>query len=139
MHWSNSLLSSAQPLHTLRRDFERKLGLDADSIFAGMTVTESADGYQVKVDVPGMQDQDISISLHDDQLVIEGERKAALTDGTKELYNDRTFRRFRRVLRLQEPVDKSSIEAELNQGVLTLKLRRIPEAQPTKINIRTVS
>lgn len=137
MHWNTTLLPTATPFVALRRDFERKLGLDADSVFAGMSVSESPSGFTVQVDVPGIPESDISVTLQDDHLIIEGERKRNLPADAKELFSDRTFRKFRRVLRLQEPVDKNAIEAELSHGVLTLQLRRIPEVQPQKITIRT--
>lgn len=137
MHWNTSLMSSGNPFLALRRDFERKLGLEADSVYAGMTVYETADAFCVDVDVPGMSQSEMNVTLHDDHLIIEGSRKSELPEGAKEVFNDRTFRSFRRVLRLQEPIQKESVEAELTNGVLKLKLRRAPEAQPHKIEIRT--
>ena len=138
MHWNTSLLSASNPFLALRRDFERKVGLEGDSGLAGLTVVEAPEYFSVQLDVPGMSESDINVSLHDDHLIIEGERKARTLSEGKEIYNDRVFRSFRRVLRLQEPVDRNAIEAELSNGVLTLKLRRVPEVQPQKIAIRTV-
>lgn len=137
MHWNTSLLATGSPLLALRRDFERKLGLEGEPGFAAMTVFESPESFCVQVDVPGMSESDINVTLHDDHLIIEGERKAVLPEGAREIHNDRSFRQFRRVLRLQERVDRNSIEAELTNGVLSLKLHRAQEAQPHKITIRT--
>ena len=101
-----------------------------------MTVLESPDRWTVEVDVPGATLEDIDITLTDGSLVIEGQRKSGNDDGAKEVFNDRTFAKFRRELRIREGVDQSRIEADLKDGVLTLSLYRSPESSPQKISIR---
>jgi HSP20 family molecular chaperone IbpA len=57
-------------------------------------------------------------------------------EGSRELFNDRSSGKFRRVLKVRDGVDPGSIEAELQHGVLTLTLRRTPEAGSRRIPIR---
>jgi HSP20 family protein len=137
MPWNTSLLPAGSPFVALRKDFERQLGLETSPAFAGMTVTEHADRWTVSVDVPGVAESDISITFHDGSLIVEGERKAQLTEGAKELFSDRSFSKFRRVLKVREAVDQNNIDASLVDGVLTLVLHRTPETVPAKIVIRT--
>ena len=137
MHWNTSLLPAGSPFVALRKDFERQLGLESSPAFAGMTVTEYPDQWTVSVDVPGVAETDISITFHDGSLIVEGERKARPVEGAKELFSDRSFSRFRRVLKVREAIDQNNIDASLAEGVLTLVLHRSPETAPAKIAIRS--
>lgn len=139
MHWNTSLLPAGSPFVALRKDFERQLGVESSPAFAAMSVTEYVDRWMVSVDVPGLTEQDVDVTYHDGSLIIEGERKLRAAEGGKELFNDRSFNKFRRVLKVRESIDQNAIEASLNDGVLTLILHRTAEAVPAKIAIRTVA
>jgi len=74
MQW-NSLLNPANgPFVALRRDVERHLGMDSEPTYAGLSVVESEDRWTVSVDVPGLLEGDVNITVQDGLLVIEGER-----------------------------------------------------------------
>lgn len=137
MLWNTSILPAGSPFVALRKDFEHQLGLNASPAFAAMTVVEYGDHWKVSVDVPGLVESDIEVTFNDNSLVIEGERKCECTEGAKELYSDRAFSKFRRVLKVRESIDQGRIDASLADGVLTLVLYRQPEAAPNKITIRS--
>lgn len=139
MHWNTSLLPAGSPFVALRKDFERQLGLNSSPAFAAMTVTEHGDRWVVSVDVPGLNESDINVTFTDSSLIIEGERKSAALDGAKEIFSDRAFSTFRRVLKVQEAIDQSKIEACLADGVLTLTLYRPVESSTNKITIRSTT
>lgn len=137
MHWNTAFLTAPNPYAALRRDFDRNVGVNTESSFGAMTVLESRDCWTVAVDVPGAALEDIDVTLTDGLLVIEGQRKSRSDDSSKEVFNDRTFAKFRRELRVREGVDQNRIEADLKDGVLTLHLYRSPESGPQKISIRS--
>ena len=139
MHWNTMFSNASNPYAALRRDFDRNPGLNSESSFGAMTVLESRDRWTVAVDVPGADLEDIDVTLTDGLLVVEGQRKPRSDDGAKEVFNDRTFAKFRRELRIRKGVDQSRIEADLKDGVLTLSLYRSPESSAQKINIRNAS
>ena len=137
MHWNTSVLQG-NPFVALRRDFERKLGLESHG-HAEMSVTEYSDRWVVSVDVPGVKESDLDITFEDGMLVIAGERNLTLSDDAKEIFSDRQSGKFRRVLKIREGIDRNAIDAELKEGVLTLTLKRLPEATPTKISVRSAA
>ncbi|MFM7039034.1 MAG: Hsp20/alpha crystallin family protein [Planctomycetaceae bacterium] len=136
MNWNTLLHPAGSPFVALRRDFERQLGLESHPAYAGMTVLEFEDRWTVTLDLPGLSEADIQVTWADGSLVIEGERPAVSHEGARELFNDRATGKFRRVLKVREGVDPGSIEAELQAGVLTLTLRRTPEAGTRRIPVR---
>lgn len=127
MQWNTMLRPAGNPFVALRRDMERQLGQESVPSYSGMTVLEYDDRYTVSVDLPGLAESEIAVSIQDGVLVIEGERPAFGTEGAREVFNDRTIGKFRRMLKIREGVDVSSIEADLQQGVLTLTLKRVAE------------
>jgi HSP20 family protein len=136
MNWNTLLHPAGSPFVALRRDFERQLGIENAPAYAGMTVLEFEDRWTVSVDLPGLSESDIQVTWQEGSLVIEGERPGLAVEGSRELFNDRSSGKFRRVLKVRDGVDPGSIEAELQHGVLTLTLRRTPEAGSRRIPIR---
>lgn len=136
MSMNTTLLPAGNPFVALRRDFERQLGVENEFLLAAMSIEESADDFLVKLDLPGVQESDISITLHNDELVIEGRRQQPEREGAIRTFCDRAFAGFRRVLKLREPIDREAIEADLQNGVLQLRLPRLAETKPRKIQIR---
>ena len=108
MHWNTMFSNASNPYAALRRDFDRNPGLNSESSFGAMTVLESRDRWTVAVDVPGADLEDIDVTLTDGLLVVEGQRKSRSDDGAKEVFNDRTFAKFRRELRIRKGVDQKS-------------------------------
>ena len=127
------------PYRAVRRDFERKMGLAASGPVVDLTISESDSGYTVSIDVPGVADDAVTVTVHDGNLVIEGERKSTVDENAKTVFNNRVFGKFRRVLKMDDSIDPESIDAVLENGVLTIQLQRRPEVQPRKISIRSQS
>lgn len=90
--------------------------------------------FHIEVDLPGVEAKDMDVSVLKDVLTIKAER--ALDEGRRYSYNGRAFGRFERSLTLPESVDADSVEARMSHGVLHLSLRKRPEAQVRKIEVR---
>jgi HSP20 family protein len=96
-----------------------------------MDVSESEGEFRIAAELPGVEQDDIEVTLEDGTLTIKGERK----DDRKE--KDAGFRRvetlrgsFRRSIRLPEEVDQEAVKARYRNGVLELSLPKLPEAKP---------
>jgi HSP20 family protein len=96
-----------------------------------MDVSESEGEFRIAAELPGVEQDDIEVTLEDGTLTIKGERK----DDRKE--NDAGFRRvetlrgsFRRSIRLPEEVDQEAVKARYRNGILELSLPKLPEAKP---------
>jgi len=100
-----------------------------------VTITRQVDGTRFDFDVPGFGLDELEIDLSDGQLLVSGKRQETKSGG-KELYSERRSDRFRRRMRLDKTLDPSSTDAVLQDGVLTLSIRRKPEAQPLRIAVR---
>lgn len=100
-----------------------------------LTITDSDTHTRLEFDVPGFDTDDISIDLQDGRLVVSGEVTATRED-EQVVYDERSRRSFRRVVRVSDKLDPASADAELRDGVLTLTLARKPEAERRRVEIR---
>jgi len=100
-----------------------------------LTIWEDDQHVYLQADVPGFPQESIDLRLHDGQLCITGERPVPqATDDYR--HNERMFGVFSRSVTLPETIDPSAIEAELKDGVLSITIRKKPEAQPLKIEVK---
>jgi HSP20 family protein len=105
-----------------------------------LDVYETDTGYTVYTALPGVNPDQINVSLHDDVLTISGEvaQPAVSEDANaRVLLFERSYGKFSRSIRLNQPVDGDHIEAAYENGVLTLTLPKAPQAQPKLIPVKT--
>lgn len=101
-------------------------------------IKETKDGYVFKADVPGVKDSDLEISVTGNRLTVSGKRETEKEEQTDTYYNcERSYGEFTRSFTLPDGVDMNTVNADLNQGVLTLSIRKTPGAQTKKIAIQT--
>jgi len=101
-----------------------------------LDVVEQADGYLVRADLPGLSEQDVSISVENDVLTISGERKSE-HEQSKDGYRrvERAFGRFSRSLRLPEGVDADAVSASFDKGVLEIGIPKPEARKPHRVEI----
>ena len=96
-------------------------------------VRETADGYVIEVDVPGLAQADVQVTLENKRLTLKGERKPA--EGASFTRQERPFGAFERTFSLPDDVDAARIEAHARNGVLTVTLPRAEAAKPKTITV----
>ena len=138
------------PFETLTREFDRMLrrpfdlpaffeeeNADLATWHPRMDVVEKDKEIIVKMDIPGMKQDDIKVTLEDNVLTISGERKFE-KDDKKDNYHrvERFYGNFTRSFTLPLTVDSKKINATYKNGVLELVLPKKEETQPKQINIK---
>ena len=104
-------------------------------------VDESEDdkAIHVKVELPGMDKDDVDITMANGLLTIRGEKKRDEEEKGKDFYRrERSFGAFRRSLPIPVDVDESKIDASFKKGVLYIELPKTEEARKkiTHIDIK---
>ena len=137
--------------HEINRVFE-SFRRDLDSFpFLGLSeaegavgpridVCETADGIQVKAELPGIDEKDVDLSLSGNTLVIRGEKRSESEETKKDYYIKECSRgSFQRAIPLPPGVDFEKATAKFKKGVLVIDLPRTAEAreQTRKIEVTT--
>ena len=103
--------------------------------FPYINLYEKDDAIDIKAIIPGVKVEDLDINLADNSLIIEGERKSDYVDKPY-IRREREFRKFKKSVRLPFDVDRDKINADLKNGILTIKLVKSEAAKPKKIEIQ---
>lgn len=99
-------------------------------------VIEDSTGITVFADLPGVPKDKLNLQVDADSLIIEGELSLALPEGMEASHAEVGLPRYRRVFTLSKELDPSKVSAELNQGVLKLRIPKAEHAQPRRIDIK---
>jgi HSP20 family protein len=101
-----------------------------------MDIAEEPDALVVRAELPGMRQEEIEISIHDNILTLRGERKPD-TQVKEESYHRRERFRgpFHRTLSLSSVVDTAGVKAIYREGVLEIRLPKKAEARPRTITV----
>lgn len=104
-------------------------GYMRDIGFAAMDIHEDDEAIHVEVELSGVNPKDVSVTVDDDILTIEGVKREPAVHGKAAAFHcaERTFGPFKRTFALGAVVDQRNIEAECKNGILALKLPKVPE------------
>ena len=103
-----------------------------------LDVIENEDMFILRASVPGVQPDDLDITLTDNVLTVSGELKSEeLNEGDQFHLQERRYGHFSRSINLPVPVKGDEIEAVYENGVLTLNVPKMEEVKPKRISIKT--
>lgn len=107
------------------------------SWFPAASVQEFDNEFVLAVELPGVGEESIEIAVENNVLAVSGEKRAeheAESEGKHHL-QERAFGAFRRTFRMPGTVRADAISAELENGILTLRLPKAEEARARKIEV----
>lgn len=118
----------------LRRRTEN--GVAAGAVPA-MDVTERDNEYVIRMDMPGVNREDIDITLAEGVLTVSGEVKRQHEEkaGDRLIREERCYGKLSRSVRLGSHIDDKKVSASYKDGVLELTLPKAEEMKPKKITI----
>lgn len=94
-----------------------------------LDVYETEKEIHIKADLPGMEEKDIDISLHNNILTISGRKESEEVEKGKSFYRrERSYGSFRRSIELPEEVDEDKIEATYKKGILQVVVEKPEES-----------
>jgi HSP20 family protein len=104
--------------------------------FPAVNIGVSEQQVDIYVFAAGMDPKTLSISLQQNLLTIEGERKIDYPDNVQFYRQERSSGNFRRVLTLPEDVDADKVEARYRDGVLQITVQRREAVRPRQIEVK---
>jgi HSP20 family molecular chaperone IbpA len=103
------------------------------SVLPAVDVFEDESGITLLADMPGVPKEKLDLKIEGDSLLIEGSAEPQTPDGLEPLYAEVRVARYRRSFALSRELDTSRIDANLKDGVLTLRIPKEARAQPRRI------
>jgi HSP20 family molecular chaperone IbpA len=109
---------------------------DEVGLTPAVDVIEDSTGITLYADLPGVPKEGLNLHVEADMLTIEGELGLAVPEGMEASHAEVNVPRYRRVFTLSKELDSQEVSAELNQGVLKLRIPKAEHAQPRRIEIK---
>jgi HSP20 family protein len=108
----------------------------ADWFSPALDTKETKEGYVFSLDLPGVEQQDVNISVEGGVLSITGRREREdSNEGERYCACERSFGSFSRRFTLPQSADSENVVADLKNGVLTVTVSKKPESQPKQIAV----
>ncbi len=102
-----------------------------------MDVYETEDEIVAKLELPGIEPDDVEVAVEDSTLTVSGSRAFA-NEVREESYRrvERRYGSFTRSITLPQTVDAEKVRAAFDKGVLTIEVPKVERAKPRKIEIK---
>jgi HSP20 family protein len=136
------------PLAMLRQEMDdlfesffsgRSLPALTRELAPSVDVAETEDALEIKTDLPGFKPGEVNIEMGEGSITISGEHsEESKEEGPDKKYHrvERRHGSFLRTVWLPCAVDEENIEAELKDGILSVRLPKSPEAKQRKITVK---
>jgi HSP20 family molecular chaperone IbpA len=105
------------------------------AVLPAVDVFEDAGGITLLADMPGVPREQLELKIEGDALLIEGSVQPLMPEGLEAVYAEVRVPRYRRSFTLSRELDTARIEANLKDGVLTLRIPKQAQAQPRRIAV----
>ena len=139
------MLEAARIQSEINRLFDNLLdlgtpGKESGAWIPNADILETEDCLVVKVELPGVALEDLSLSVHGGNVILRGEKKREEPDGPARYHlAERAFGKFRRVIHLGVPVNTHRAEAVLHDGFLRIRFPKVPNrrGEEVPVEVRT--
>jgi HSP20 family protein len=134
-------MTTSAPIFGLRREidrlFEDTFARDGNNWTPAVDIKESDNDIRIDLELPGLRPEDVEITAENSLLTIRGEKRTERKEGDEGRYHvvERSYGNFMRSFTLPEGVDESQIQAEFNDGVLSIRIPKAALPQPRRIQI----
>lgn len=99
-------------------------------------ISETDAAYLIKGEIPGVNKEDVKVTIQDGMLTIQGERKQEKEEKGKKFHRvECSYGSFVRSFRVPDDADDSNVKAEFKDGMLNVTLPKSAKAKPKAINV----
>jgi len=99
-------------------------------------IFETEDALTVVLEMPGVDRDNIDVSVENGVLTVEGKINFSKYEGLQPVYSEYNIGPYRRIFRISSRVDQDKIRAEMRDGVITLVLPKAAQAKPRRIEVK---
>ena len=115
----------------------RQVGQKVADWFAPKSeASTSGDAYMIQIELAGVKQEDIDVSLRDNSLTVSGEKRFEHEEkGRTYFFSEREYGAFQRTFRLPPDADATGVDASFSDGVLTIRVPKRPDEDQAREKI----
>ncbi len=129
------MLMRTDPLREFDRLAEAVLGSQARPAAMPMDAYRQGEEFVVALDLPGVDADSIDLTVEQNVLTVHAERRPIMDDDVERIVGERRYGSFSRQLFLGETLDTDRLQADYDDGVLSIRIPVAEQAKPRKIEI----
>lgn len=129
------MLMRTDPFRDFDRLAQQLLGTPTKPAGMPLTAFRAGQSFVLRLDLPGVDPASVDLDVERNVLTVRAQRLADLPQGAQVLADERTLGTFTRQVLLGDALDTDHIEADYDQGVLTVRIPVTEKAKPRKIRI----
>ena len=99
-------------------------------------ITEDSNGITLMADLPGVDEKELSINVDGRTLTLDAPLRLGEANSLVSVYTEVRANHYRRSFELSSELDTSKVDASLKDGVLTLRLPKLEQAKPRRIEVK---
>jgi len=107
---------------------------DYKALVPACSIAEDSGIVSVKLEMPGVSKERIELKIEGNSLTVEGRREEPAQEGSY-LVRERRIGNYRKAFTIDETIDRDKVEAELADGILSIRLHVKEAAKPRRIAI----
>lgn len=109
-----------------------------DALLPPADIVEDDEKIQVSLDLPGLTQKDVEVTVQDGVLTVRGERNLEVREGDPRRFHriERAYGQFSRSLSLPPNVEADKIDATFRDGVLTVTIPKAETAKPRRVEVK---
>jgi HSP20 family protein len=135
-------MTTSSPIFGLRREidrlFEDTFARDGSNWTPAVDIKETGSDIRVDLELPGLKPEDVEITTDNGLLTIRGEKRSERKEGEDSRYHvvERSYGSFMRSFTLPQGIDEEQINAEFENGILSVRIPKAALPQPKRIQIK---
>jgi HSP20 family protein len=125
-------------LEVFQRRIDRMFGASrrrASSGYPPIDLTDASDQFVLLAMLPGIEREEIDLSISERTVTLRGERKRETTEGARYIRRERGYGAFEKRIELPEPIQPDEVSAQYTDGILTIILPKSRPSGPMVISI----
>lgn len=137
-----TMITRIDPFRELASFFENfteptgKDQLTAGTFVPPVDVYEDEHNLVLKLEIPGIHEEELDVQVENNTLTIKGERKFEKEEKEENFHRiERRYGSFLRTFRLPNTINTDSVEAHYDKGILKITLAKRAEAKPKQIKV----
>ena len=134
-------MTTSSPIFGLRREIDRLFDdtftRDGSHWSPAVDIKENESEITVELELPGIKPEDVEITSENGVLTVRGEKKTERKEGEENRYHvvERSYGSFLRTFQLPQGIDEDQINAEFQNGILSIRIPKAALPQPKRIQI----
>jgi HSP20 family protein len=99
-------------------------------------ISETDSAYMIKGEIPGVNKEDVKVTIEDGMITMRGERKLEKEEKDKKFHRiERSYGSFMRSFRVPDDVDENAVKAEFKDGMINVTLPKSGKSKARSINV----